>query len=870
MKRMLKKALAFLMGLVVSLSLLCGNTWMGRMSGGMLQADAMTRSEFDSKLSSLRSAYPNYSTWTGSYHGGRECFGFARLIADQVFGGDSCGWPKSYDIAGVKPGDILQYGDTRGNGHTVFVTAVSGDTITFVDCNGNGNGYHANGSYDRRCGILWDNTINKWSNMYPKSRNYSFSYRLVSPDIIDIPTISGGSRTISDGDYHIVSALTGTILNPGPSCLTIGGLPGAENTDGASAQLWAVLGGEDHVFTVTWLDNGFYKIKLKNSSSKCLDVDNAALEWGTNVQQWEDNGTFAQQWRIDVADDGYGYKLISRCNGLCLDVNDGKTDDGTNIKVWPENGSNAQRWYFVPWGGGDSAQQEMPDGEYHIVPRTAPDKALNVEGNGVTNGTNIILWSCRDDGRHTFQVKWLGNGYYKIINQNSRLSLDVADGKSWSETNVQLYEENNTAAQQWLIKSCGGGYYNIISKLNGLYLDLTGAKTDNGTNIQMYVGWGINGGEAQKWRFIPWGESIGQTIEDGKYQIVPQADDGKVIGAAGDGTENGTNIELNDNKGNKEHTFDITYLGNGYYSIVNRNSNLSLNVDNAGMDSGTNVQLWDMDESNAQQWIIKSCGDGYYNIISKCNGLYLDLANGNTDNGTNIWMWGANQTNAQKWKFVPYVEVEKITLNKKTLTISAGTQVLLKATVSPANVTDATLTWESSDTSVAEVDENGVVTTKSAGTATITAKTSNGKTASCQITVVEDGDMEEHSHVYGSEWKSDANSHWKECECGNKSEMALHDFVWESDEEAEGLRHEMCSVCGYIGKWESSSCVLGDVNGDGKITTSDALAILKHIAHIDQIRFIDDAADCDKNGKTTTGDALAVLKHVARIEFLTQ
>ena len=62
--------------------------------------------------------------------------------------------------------------------------------------------------------------------------------------------------------------------------------------------------------------------------------------------------------------------------------------------------------------------------------------------------------------------------------------------------------------------------------------------------------------------------------------------------------------------------------------------------------------------------------------------------------------------------------------------------------------------------------------------------------------------------------------------------------------------------------------MLGDADGDGKITASDALAILKYVAKIGQDRFVNDAADCDKNGGITASDALAVLKHVAKIELL--
>lgn len=58
-----------------------------------------------------------------------------------------------------------------------------------------------------------------------------------------------------------------------------------------------------------------------------------------------------------------------------------------------------------------------------------------------------------------------------------------------------------------------------------------------------------------------------------------------------------------------------------------------------------------------------------------------------------------------------------------------------------------------------------------------------------------------HSHVYGDSWKSDEDNHWKECECGDKAEIAAHTFAWKTDKEATktetGLKHEECSVCGY-------------------------------------------------------------------------
>lgn len=76
-----------------------------------------------------------------------------------------------------------------------------------------------------------------------------------------------------------------------------------------------------------------------------------------------------------------------------------------------------------------------------------------------------------------------------------------------------------------------------------------------------------------------------------------------------------------------------------------------------------------------------------------------------------------------------------VALNKTTLTLDIGRTSNLRATVYSSNAANKKCTWRSSNTSVATVDSNGKVTAKKAGTATITVKTSNGKTATCKVTV---------------------------------------------------------------------------------------------------------------------------------------
>ena len=75
-----------------------------------------------------------------------------------------------------------------------------------------------------------------------------------------------------------------------------------------------------------------------------------------------------------------------------------------------------------------------------------------------------------------------------------------------------------------------------------------------------------------------------------------------------------------------------------------------------------------------------------------------------------------------------------IKLNKANLSLTNGASETLTATINPSNATNKTISWTSSNTKVATVN-NGVVKAISTGTAIITAKSNNGKTTTCKITV---------------------------------------------------------------------------------------------------------------------------------------
>ena len=86
---------------------------------------------------------------------------------------------------------------------------------------------------------------------------------------------------------------------------------------------------------------------------------------------------------------------------------------------------------------------------------------------------------------------------------------------------------------------------------------------------------------------------------------------------------------------------------------------------------------------------------------------------------------------------IPVIHVTSISLNKSSLRLQAGANATLVASISPVNADNKQVTWSSSDTGIATV-EDGVVTGVKPGVVKITAQSvDGGYTAVCEVTVTE-------------------------------------------------------------------------------------------------------------------------------------
>ena len=439
---------------------------------------------------------------------------------------------------------------------------------------------------------------------------------------------------IEDGIYVIRSALNKNMV------LDIA--DGAMNNS-ANLQLWKYNGNfNQQRFRITNVGNGYYTIQAVHSK-KVLDVEGGGKTNGTNVSQYDSNGTDAQKWQI--LDLGNGQvSFVSKCNGLYLDVSAGSTANGANIQVYEGNGTNSQK--FILERNDYVAERTVEDGIYTIKLKLNTNKVLDVAGGSTKNSANVQIWENDNVRQQRFKVTYYEQGYYKIEALHSGKVLEVAGGGMTSGTNVQQYEWNGTDSQKWIIQKNADGTYCIRSILNGYYLDIASGNTNNGTNVQVYEG---NGTNAQKFKLELEGK---QTIKDGIYKINTKLNANMYVNIKG------SNVDILTNENIETQRFYVKYEGDGYYTIQSIANNKVVDLQSGNTASGANIQIYESNGTEAQKWIIKEAGNGYYYIESRLSLMVMDVQGGTAKDKQNIQAYELNYTDSQKFKFVAVEEAE--------------------------------------------------------------------------------------------------------------------------------------------------------------------------------------------------------------------
>lgn len=104
------------------------------------------------------------------------------------------------------------------------------------------------------------------------------------------------------------------------------------------------------------------------------------------------------------------------------------------------------------------------------------------------------------------------------------------------------------------------------------------------------------------------------------------------------------------------------------------------------------------------------------------------------------------------------VAVTGIQINENIERLEVGKSKTLTATITPSNATDKSITWKSSDESIATVNTKGEITAKKSGTVDITATSSNGKTSTIKININETSKAENSTIIKTSATNKNNNN----------------------------------------------------------------------------------------------------------------
>lgn len=178
----------------------------------------------------------------------------------------------------------------------------------------------------------------------------------------------------------------------------------------------------------------------------------------------------------------------------------------------------------------------------------------------------------------------------------------------------------------------------------------------------------------------------------------------------------------------------------------------------------------------------------------------------------------------RQMNIIECVEAENIKVDAESVTMYTNDIKTLTAIVQPENTLDKSVSWRSSNEAIATVDANGNVTAVSVGKTLITAETSNGLTATCDVTV--------YDHTTGVTMNETA-----EINIGEQLQLTAHTLPLET---SDGLvtwsssNKDIATVTedGIITGIKQGSCIITATSVDGGFTATCQVKVLQPITAI--------------------------------------
>jgi len=346
--------------------------------------------------------------------------------------------------------------------------------------------------------------------------------------------------------------------------------------------------------------------------------------------------------------------------------------------------NNGAAQYVYLWGENDQLRAFQFNGTFNstAVATSAmkaptmntgmPGGFLSVSGNGAANGVVWALTPYNADANqatvqgilHAFIANPMFGQMTEIWNSKQNTARDdfgnfakftyptVANGKVYLST---FGTAASASGQLWVygkiganVANLGSGNYTFTPQCStGSRLDANGQGTGNGTKVQI---WQANGAAAQTWTVTNQGNSL--------LKIQPSYALGLAIDVSGGGTANGTVAQLwADNGSPAQRWIAYNSIFGNYVFTPWCSPSSALDVSGAGTANGTQVQIWQQNGGTAQNWQLTAVGGvpnyvGLHQLTPQAaTGSRLDDNAAGTTNGNKVQIWAYNGSAAQQWNF---------------------------------------------------------------------------------------------------------------------------------------------------------------------------------------------------------------------------
>ncbi|BCY08245.1 arabinofuranosidase catalytic domain-containing protein [Actinoplanes sp. L3-i22] len=338
---------------------------------------------------------------------------------------------------------------------------------------------------------------------------------------------------------------------------------------------------------------------------------------GGNAQ----SGGLSTWWNGSLPTDKQGYKPMHQEGGIILGIggdnsnrNRGTWFEGAMTYGYPTDAAeNAVQANVVAVGYG--GQTNVPNGPAGTV--TGPGgKCVDVAADDTgANGAAVSLWDCQNYAEDQHWTHFPDNSL-RTLNR----CLDATGNGTANGTLLELWDCNGGGAQKFVQQADGS----LRNPQSGRCVDSPNGNTANGTRLQL---WDCNGAAAQKFAVNGGGVTAGPG--------------GKCVDVAGD--DNGGNltaVQLWDCQtfGTDQHWF---HQSNGALRTLGR----CLDINGNGTANGTQVELYDCNGVAGQVWQQQADGS----LRNPQSGRCLDAPNGATTNGTRLQIYDCNGSAAQKF-----------------------------------------------------------------------------------------------------------------------------------------------------------------------------------------------------------------------------